>query len=63
VEAVSAKRVAIKKILILLEQTYLERYYNDLGDNVLIGLSDTGYSNNKVTYQNILHFKRQSKKT
>jgi DDE superfamily endonuclease/Tc5 transposase DNA-binding domain len=63
VEAVSAGGAVIEEMLILPGKTHLERFYTDLGDNVLVGLSDTGYTNDELSYQYIIHFDRQSKKT
>ena len=50
-------------MLILLGKTHLERFYTDLGDNVLVGLSNTGYTNDELYYQYIIHFDQQLKKT
>jgi hypothetical protein len=48
VEVVSARGVVIKLMLILLRKAYLERFYQDLDDNVLISISNTIYINNKL---------------
>jgi hypothetical protein len=63
VEAVSAAGNVIEEMLILPGKTHLERFYTDLGDNVLVGLSESGYTNDELSYQYIIHFNRQSKKT
>jgi Tc5 transposase DNA-binding domain len=63
VEAVSAGGAIIKEMLILPGKTHLERFYTDLGDNVLVGLSETRYTNDELSYKYIIHFDRQSKKT
>ncbi len=49
--------------MILSEKTHLERFYTNLDDNVLIDLSDTEYTNDELSYQYIIYFDRQSKKT
>jgi hypothetical protein len=49
-------------MLILLGKTYLERFYQDLANDVLVGMSDTTYINNELAYQYIMHFNRQLKK-
>jgi hypothetical protein len=56
VKIVSARGTIIKLMFILLEKTYLERFYQDLGDNVLLSLSNTIYINNKLVYKYIMHF-------
>jgi hypothetical protein len=56
VETVSARGAIIKLMLILLEKAHLERFYQDLGDNVLVGISNTAYINNKLTLDYIQHF-------
>jgi hypothetical protein len=56
VEAISAGGAVIEEMLILLGKTHLERFYTDLGDNVLVDLSDTGYTNDELSYQYIIHF-------
>jgi DDE superfamily endonuclease len=63
VEAVSAGGAVIEEMLILPGKNHLERWYKDLGDDVLVGVSDTGYTNDELSYQYIQHFHRQSKKT
>lgn len=63
VEAVSAAGNVIEEMLILSGKTHLERFYTDLSDNVLVGLSESGYTNDELSYQYIIHFNRQSKKT
>jgi hypothetical protein len=61
VEAVSAAGIAIELMLILLGKLHLERFYRDLGDDILVGLSDTGYTNDELTFTYIQHFERQSR--
>jgi hypothetical protein len=56
VEIVNARGVIIKLMLILLEKAHLERFYQDLGDNVLVGISNTAYINNELTLDYIQHF-------
>jgi hypothetical protein len=63
VEAVSAGGAVIKEMLIVPGKTHIESWYKDLGDDVLVGVSDTGYTNDELSYEYILHFHRQSKKT
>jgi len=43
VEAVSAGGAVIEEMLILPAKVHLERWYEDLGDDVLVGVSDSGY--------------------
>jgi hypothetical protein len=50
VEAVSARGAIIKEMLIIPVKTYLVRWYNDLRDDVLVGVSNTGYTNDKLLY-------------
>jgi DDE superfamily endonuclease len=61
VEAVSAAGIAIEPMLILPGKLHLERFYQDLGDDILVGLSDTGYANDELTFTYIQHFERQSR--
>jgi len=63
VEAVSAGGAVIEEMLIVPGKTHMESWYKDLGDDVLVGVSDTGYTNDELSYEYILHFHRQSKKT
>lgn len=63
VEAVSATGIVLDPMLILPGRVHLERFYQDLKDEVLIGLSDTGYANDELTYAYIQHFERQSRRT
>jgi hypothetical protein len=62
VEAVSARGVVIELMLILPGKAHLERFYQDLGDDVLVGISDTAYINNELALDYIQHFNQQSKK-
>jgi hypothetical protein len=45
-------------MFILPGKTHLERFYQDLGDDVLLGLSDTAYINDELVYEYIMHFNR-----
>jgi hypothetical protein len=63
VEAVSARGVVIKLMLILLGKAHLERFYQDLSDNVLVSISNTAYINDELALDYIQHFNQQSKKT
>jgi hypothetical protein len=56
VEAVSARGAVIKPMLILLGKTHLERFYQDLADDILVDMLDTAYINNELAYQYIMHF-------
>jgi hypothetical protein len=58
IEAVSVGGAVIEEMLILLGKTHMERWYEDLGDDVLVGVSDSGYTNDELSYQYILHFNR-----
>jgi hypothetical protein len=62
IKAVSASGAVIKLILILPGKVYLERFYHDLQKDVLVGLSESGYSNDELAYEYIHYFKRQSRK-
>jgi DDE superfamily endonuclease len=50
-------------MLILPGKVHLERFYHDLQEDVLVGLSESGYSNDELAYEYIHHFKRQSRKS
>jgi len=63
VEAVSAGGAVIEEMLIVPGKTHMEPWYENLDDDVLVGVSDTGYTNDELSYEYILHFNRQSKKT
>lgn len=63
IEAISATGQVIKPMLILSGRVHLERFYQDLKDEVLVGLSDTGYANNELNWAYIQHFERQSAKS
>jgi DDE superfamily endonuclease len=49
-------------MLILPGKVHLERFYRDIDGDVLVGLSETGYTNDELSYEYIHHFKRQTKK-
>jgi hypothetical protein len=63
VEAVSAGGAVINEMLIIPAKRHLARWYDDLGADVLVGVSDSGYTNDELSYQWIRHFHRESKKT
>ena len=50
-------------MLILPGKVHLERFYYELQEEVLVGLLETGYSNDEFSYEYIRHFERQSRKT
>jgi len=50
-------------MLIVSGKTHIESWYKDLRDDVLVEVSDSGYTNDELSYEYILHFHRQSKKT
>jgi hypothetical protein len=62
VEAVSAGGVTIDQMLILPGKVHLERFYRDIDRDVLIGLSESGYTNDELSYGYIHHSERQIKK-
>jgi DDE superfamily endonuclease len=62
-EAVSAGGAVIKEMLILPAKCHLECWYKDLGDDVLVGVSESGYTNDELSYEYIRHFHRHSRKT
>jgi hypothetical protein len=41
----------------------MKSWYKDLGDDVLVGVSNTSYINDELSYKYILHFHCQLKKT
>lgn len=49
-------------MLILPGQMHLEKFYEDLPDDVLVGMSETGYSNDSLALEYLYHFERQSAK-
>jgi Tc5 transposase DNA-binding domain len=51
VEAVSAGGAVIDEMLIIPGKTHLEAWYPDLDDNVLVGVSDTGYTNDELSFE------------
>jgi DDE superfamily endonuclease/Tc5 transposase DNA-binding domain len=63
VEAVSAGGAVIEEMLIVPGKSHMASWYNDLSDDVLVGVSDTGYTNDELSYEYMLHFHRQSRKT
>jgi hypothetical protein len=56
VEAISAGGVTIELMLILPGKLHLERFYQDIPEEVLIGLSESGYSNGELAYEYIQSF-------
>jgi DDE superfamily endonuclease len=50
-------------MLILIGKVHLARFYEDLRGDIMIGLSESGYMNDKLSYDYIQHFERQSRKT
>jgi hypothetical protein len=50
-------------MLILLGRVHLERFYHELQEEVLIGLSDSRYANDELSWEYIQHFESQSRKT
>ena len=63
IEAVSAGGIVLEPMLILTGKVHLERFYRDLQGQMLVGLSDTGYSNDELALEYIYHFDRQSQKS
>jgi hypothetical protein len=63
VEAISAGGAVIDEMLILPGKVHLERFYYDLQGEVLVGLSDTGYSNDELSFEYMKHFERQSRRS
>ena len=63
IKIVSTVEVVIKSILILSRKVYLERFYRDLKNEILIDLSNTEYVNNEFSYVYIQYFERQSRRT
>ncbi len=49
-------------MLILSDKLYQERFFSDPKDNVLVGVSESGYNNDDLAYDYIHHFNRQSRK-
>jgi hypothetical protein len=50
-------------MLILPGKVHLERFYHDLQRDVLVGISESGYSNDELALEYIYHFDRQSRKS
>jgi DDE superfamily endonuclease/Tc5 transposase DNA-binding domain len=63
VEAISAGGAVIEPMLILTGKVHLARFYEDLRGDIMIGLSESGYTNDELSYDYIQHFERQSRKT
>jgi DDE superfamily endonuclease len=63
IEAISAGGAVIDEMLILPGRVHLERFYHELQGEVLIGLSDSGYANDELSWEYIQHFESQSRKT
>ncbi|ERF69424.1 hypothetical protein EPUS_09427 [Endocarpon pusillum Z07020] len=62
IEAVSAGGIVIQPMLILPAKTHLERHFSDLEDDVLLGVSESGYNNNELAYKYIHHLDAQTQK-
>jgi hypothetical protein len=60
VEAISADGAVIKLMLILTRKVHLARFYEDLQGDIMISLSESGYTNDELSYDYIQHFERQS---
>ena len=63
IEAINAGGAVIDEILILSGKVHLERFYRELQGEVLVGLSETGYVNDELSFEYIRHFERQSRRT
>lgn len=63
VEAVSGIGNSIASMLILKGSLFMEKWYQGLEDDVLVGLSETGYINDQLALHWIQHFEAESKKT
>jgi hypothetical protein len=53
VEAISAGGAVIKPILILIGKVHLARFYEDLRGDIMIGLSESEYTNDELSYDYI----------
>jgi DDE superfamily endonuclease len=62
IEAISAGGIVIEEMLILPGKIHMERFYRDLQGEVLVGLSESGYSNDELAFEYIHHFDRQTRK-
>jgi hypothetical protein len=51
VKTVSAGGAVINEMLIISGKRHLEGWYSDLDDNILIGISDTGYTNDELSFE------------
>jgi hypothetical protein len=49
IKAISASEAVINKMLILPERVHLKRFYHELQEEVLIGLSDSEYANDELS--------------
>ncbi|EMD61768.1 hypothetical protein COCSADRAFT_95765 [Bipolaris sorokiniana ND90Pr] len=49
-------------MVIIEGDAFLERYFTDLPDNYLIAYSDSGYTNDQLSYEWVKHFVQQSQK-
>ena len=61
-ECVNAAGHAIPLMIIIEGDALLERYFTDLPDNYLIAYSDSGYTNDQLSYEWVKHFVQQSQK-
>ena len=62
-EVISANGAVINEMLILSRRVHLKRFYHELQEETLVGLLDTGYSNDELAYEYIQYFERQSRQT
>ena len=61
VECISAGGWAIEPMVIMAGRVFLEKHFdNDLNDDVLFAISDTGYSNAILGIEWIKHFQKQT---
>jgi hypothetical protein len=64
VECISASGKAIQPMIIIAGAVFLEKHFdNDLHDDVLFAVSDSGYSNDTLGFEWLKHFNKQTKKS
>jgi hypothetical protein len=51
IEVVSVRGAVINEMLIILRKWHLESWYPDLDNNVLISVSNTGYTNDELSFK------------
>jgi hypothetical protein len=61
VEAISGSGEVLNPMAILKGVVIQRRWFDDLTDGILVGVSDTGYSNDQLSFQWIQHFNRFAK--